>query len=102
VRIRRGLYAWIVVAATLAAAAWLYTYRVWNVIGYVEYSTLQSRYHFHPTGRARVQPWWSVYAAVALMFVGAAAVVRLLPERKRKRLIRQFVEVISPARTRRV
>jgi len=102
VRIRRDLYAWIVVAATLAGAAWLYTYRVWNVIGYVEYSSQENRYHFHPTGRARFQPWWSVYAAVALLLIGAAVVVWLLPEQRRKRLIRRFAEVVSPVPTRRV
>jgi H+/Cl- antiporter ClcA len=99
VRIRKDLYAWIVVAATLAGAAWLYTYRVWNIIGYVEYSG-QSRYRFHPTGHARMQPWWSVYAAVALMLIGAAVVVRLLPEQKRKGLIRRFVKIISPVSSR--
>jgi hypothetical protein len=95
VRIRRDLYAWIVVAATLAGAAWLYTYRVWNVIGYVEYSG-QNRYRFHPTGRDRVQPWWSVYTAVALLVIGAAVVVWLLPERERRRLIRWFARIVSP------
>ena len=95
-RIHRNLYAWIVLAATLAGAVWLYTYRVWNLFGYVEYSG-QARYQFHPTGRVRVQPWWSVYAAVALLLIGAATVVWLLPERKRKRLLRRFAEIVSPA-----
>jgi hypothetical protein len=101
VRIHRGLYAWVVVAATLAGAAWLYTYRVWNVIGYVEYGG-QGRYHFHPTGRARFQPWWSVYAAVAVMLGGVAMVMWLLPEQRRKRLIRRFAEIVSPVPTRKV
>jgi hypothetical protein len=72
VRIRRDLYAW---------------------IG-------QNRYRFHPTGRDRVQPWWSVYAAVALILIGAAVVVSLLPEQKRKRLIRRFVKIVSPVPSR--
>jgi hypothetical protein len=101
VRIRRDLYAWIVVAATLAGAAWLYTYRVWNVIGYVEYSG-QNQYRFHPTGRAMVQPWWSVYAAVALMLIGAAVVVWLLPKGTQQRLIRRFAKIVSPVPSRRV
>ena len=93
-RIRRDLYAWIVVLATLAGAAWLYTYRVWNVIGYVEYSG-QNRYHFHPTGRARVQPWRSVYAVVVLILIGAVTVVWLLPEWKRKRLVKRFSNLFA-------
>jgi hypothetical protein len=101
VRVHRDLYAWIVLAATLAGAAWLYTYRVWNIFGYVEYSG-QNRYRFHPTERVRVQPWWSVYAAVAFMSIGAATVVWLLPEQKRKRLIKRFAEIVLPVPTRRV
>jgi hypothetical protein len=86
VRVHRDLYSWIVLAATLAGAVWLYTYREWSLVEYID---LSGR-HFHPSERVRVQPWWSVYAAVALMFIGAAIVVWLLPERKRKRLTKHF------------
>jgi membrane protein YdbS with pleckstrin-like domain len=43
-----------------------------------------------------MQPWWSVYAAVAVMFIGAVIVVWLLPERKQKRLIRRFAKIVLP------
>jgi hypothetical protein len=95
VRIHRDLYARIVLAATLVGAAWLYTYRVWTVFEY-NYYVGKTRYHFHPSERVRVQPWWSVYATVAAMLIGGAIVVWLLPERKRKRLIRRFAKIVSP------
>jgi len=53
--------------ATLAAAVWLYTYRVWDVVEYID----PLGRHFHPTERVRVQPGWSVYATVALILIGA-------------------------------
>ena len=96
-RIHRDLYAWIVLAATLVGAVWLCTYRVWSVVEYIQYSRFgPTKYHFHPSDRVRMQPWWSVYAAVALMLIGAAVVVWLLPEQKRKRLIRRFAKIVSP------
>jgi hypothetical protein len=93
VRIHRDLYAWIVLAATLAGALWLYTYRGWEII---EHTDPTGRHHLLPSERVRLQPWWSVYAAVALMLIGAVIVVWLLPERKRKRLIRRFARVVLP------
>ena len=75
----------------------MYTYRVWSVVEYIQYSRFgPTKYHFHPSDRVRMQPWWSVYAAVALMLIGAVIVVWLLPERKRKRLIRRFARVVLP------
>jgi hypothetical protein len=97
VKIRRELCAWIVVAATLAGAAWLYTYRGWEII---EYTDPKGRRHLLPSERVRMQPWWSVYAAVALMLIGAAVVVWLLPQQKRKRLIRRFAKIVSPVPSR--
>jgi hypothetical protein len=89
----RDLYAWIVLAATLAGAVWLYTYRVWSVVEYIG----RDGRHFHASERVRVQPWWSVYAAVALMFIGAATAMWLLPGRKQKRLIKRFASrLVSP------
>jgi len=97
VRIHRDLYAWIVLAATLVGAGWLYMYRVWTVFEYNEYiGPTRIRYQFRPTEHVRMQPWWSVYAAVALMFSGAVIVVWLLPERKQKRLIRRFAKIVLP------
>ena len=91
-KIYRDFYAWIVLLATLIGAVWLYTYRVWSLVEYID----ATGRHFHPNERVRVQPWWSVYAAVALMSIGAAAVTWLLPEQKRKRLIRRFAKIVLP------
>jgi cytochrome bd-type quinol oxidase subunit 2 len=97
VRIHRDLYAWIVLTATLAGAVWLYTYRGWEII---EHTDPTGRSHLLPSERVRMQPWWSVYAAVALMLIGAAVIVWLLPEQKRKRLIRRFAKLVSPVPSR--
>jgi hypothetical protein len=77
---RRAVCLWIAVAATLAGAIWLYTYRVPVTIEYVDHIG-RSRYRFHPTQHLREQAWWSAYATVALLLLGGAAVVWLLPDR---------------------
>jgi hypothetical protein len=75
----------VVLGATLVAAVWLYTYRVW-----------ESFITFDPQGRSivaatrvRFQPWWSLYGAIALTLIGAGISLWLLPEGRR--LIRRFV-----------
>lgn len=79
----------------------MYTYRVWTVFEYNYYlGQTRTRYQFHPSERVRVQPWWSVYAAVAVVLIGGAIVVRLLPERKRARLIKRFAKIVSPVPSR--
>jgi membrane protein YdbS with pleckstrin-like domain len=93
VKVSRRVSRWIVVAATLAAAVWLYTYRVAATVEYID------RYgnRFHPSEHVRVQPWWSVYATVALIFVGAGVSLWFLPSRGR--LIERFAKVLGPARS---
>jgi hypothetical protein len=92
VTVSRGVYRWIVVAATLVGAVWLYTYRVAATVEYID------RYgnRFHPSEHVKVQPWWSVYATVALIFVGAGVSLWLLPSRRQ--LIEQFAKAVGPGR----
>jgi hypothetical protein len=72
----------------LATAVWLYTYRVWDVREYIDYIG-GKRHHFRPSERVRIQPWWSVYASVAVALIGAGVSLWLLPEGRRtiRRLI---------------
>jgi len=84
-RAARVYCAGVVLGATLAAAVWLYTYRGWEII---EHTDPTGRHQLLPSERVRLQPWWSVYATVALIFVGAGVSLWLLPERRR--LIERF------------
>ena len=70
----------------------MYTYRVWGVVEYIQYIG-QTRYRFHATEHVRETPWWSAPASVALIFLGAATVLWLLPERRS--LIRQFTDRLA-------
>ncbi len=89
-RTLRVYSAGIVLGATLAAAVWLYTYRGWEII---EHTDPTGRIRLLPSERVRMQPWWGVYATVALIFVGAGVSLWLLPERRRliERLAARFV-----------
>jgi hypothetical protein len=93
VRVSRRVYPWIVVAATLVGAVWLYTYRVAATVEYID------RYgnRFHPSEHVRIQPWWSVYATVALIFVGAGVSLWLVSNRRQ--LIERLAKIIRPAQS---
>ena len=94
VRVLTGVvYPWIVVAVTLVGAVWLYTYRVAATVEYID------RYgnRFHPSEHVRIQPWWSVYATVALIFVGAGVSLWLVPNRRQ--LIERLAKIIRPAQS---
>jgi hypothetical protein len=78
VSVRRVYVAGVVLGLAFAAAVWLFTYRVWDVVEYIEYIG-GKRHYFHPTERVKVQPWWSVPAAVAVMFAGGGTSLWLLP-----------------------
>ena len=80
----------VVFAAALAAAVWVYTYRVSNLVEYID--PLGRR--FHASERVRTQPWWSVPATVALTLTGAGVSLWLLPERRR--LIKRFSGFFNP------
>ena len=79
--------------ATLVAAAWLYTYRVSRVVQYVEYIDGTPR-EFRAADRLSEQPWWGAPATVALILVGTAVSLWLLPERRRiiDRALRHFAK----------
>ena len=72
---RRIYLAGAVLGVTLAAAVWLLTYRVWNLVEYID----RTGRHFHPSERVKVQPWWSVPATVAVLLSGIGISLRLLP-----------------------
>src|SRR6058998_3371944 len=69
----------VVLGATLSAAVWLFTYRTWSVVEYID----RTGRRFHPSERARLQPWWGVPATIALLAIGVAVSVWLLPDRRR-------------------
>jgi hypothetical protein len=74
-RTRTVYLAGVVLGLTLAVAVWLLTYRVWDVVEYID----STGRHFHPSERVQVQPWWSVPATVAVLLGGVGASVWLLP-----------------------
>ena len=81
-----------VLGVTLATAVWLYTYRVWDTVEYID----RTGYHWRPSEHVRTTPWWGVYATVALIFVGAGVSLWLLPEHRR--LIQRFAaRFVKPA-----
>ena len=90
-RTTRVCSASVVFGATLAAAVWVYTYRVWNLVEYID--PLGRR--FHASERVGTQPWWSVPATVALTLAGAGVSLWLLPERRR--LIKRFSSFVKPS-----
>jgi hypothetical protein len=102
VSVRRVYVAGIVLGLTFAAAVWLVTYRVWDVVQYIEYIG-GKRHYFHPSERVRVQPWWGVPAAVAVMLVGSGISLRLLPGSRGlvKRLADHFAKLSERDRDRR-
>jgi hypothetical protein len=75
---RRIYLAGVVLGVTLAASVWLLTYRVWELVEYID----RTGRHFHPSERVMVQPWWSVPATVGLMLVGVGISLWLLPGRR--------------------
>ncbi len=92
--VRRVYVAGFVLGLTVAAAIWLVTYRVWDVFQYIEYIGGKPHY-FHPSEHVRVQPWWGVPAAVAVLFAGTGTSLWLLPGGRGllRRLTDHFVKV---------
>ena len=60
-------------------AMWLYTYKAWVEVEYID---LRGR-EFHPAGRTTVQPGWIPLAVVLVVLVGTALTMRLAPQRPR-------------------
>lgn len=74
----RAAWATVVMGTTMAGALWLFLHRETAVIEYLGY-TFGVRHEFHEPVTVRDQPWWSVPGAVALIVVGVAVVLWLLP-----------------------
>ena len=79
VRRPRQIAAAVLFSATLVGSAWLYLYRVPNVATFID----QRGYVYHQPYTVSVQPWWSVFAAVLLLAVGAVAAISVMPGRAR-------------------
>lgn len=78
----RVLLAFLVAGITAAGAVWLYTYRVPADFTYVEY--LGGHPHrYHSTETVMVQPWWGIYATIAVALAGGAILTLLLPRQRR-------------------
>jgi hypothetical protein len=100
-RTARIYCAGVVLGLTLAAAVWLLTYRVWTVFEWIG----PDGRAFHPPERVSVSPWWGAYATVAVVFIGVAISLSLLPEQPSvvKRLTDRFARPVrSSAHRRRV
>ena len=69
----------VVFAATLFGSAWVYGYSSSESLQYID----RNGHRFHPTETVSTQPWWSVYATVALIFAGLGLVLWLLPGSRR-------------------
>jgi hypothetical protein len=76
---------------TAAGAVWLYTYRVSAVLEHIEYRADGSPIVI-PSRPFGEQPWWSVPGAVALVLIGVAIVMWLVPVSRRpvKRFANRF------------
>jgi hypothetical protein len=66
----------IVVGVSISGAVWLYTYRAHDVIRFIDTNGVE----YNDPRHVSVQPWWGVYAALALLVVALVAAVRLLPD----------------------
>jgi hypothetical protein len=66
----------VVVGASVCGAVWLYTYRNHDVIRFIDTNGVE----YNDPRHVSVQPWWGVYAALALIAVAIATTVRLLPD----------------------
>ena len=68
-----------VLGTSLAAAVWVYTYRVWNVVEYID----RSGTRFHASERVEAATLVGVPSTVVVLVIGAGLSLRLLPERRR-------------------
>jgi hypothetical protein len=75
----------VIVAATLVAAYWLFSYRVTRVVEFIGRDGRQ----FRSPQRIAEAPWWGVYAVIAVLLAGAAGLVWLFP--KWRSLVRRIV-----------
>jgi hypothetical protein len=71
----------VVVGASVSGAVWLYTYRAHDLIRFIDANGVE----YNDPRHVSVQPWWGVYAALALLAVAIATAVRLLPNSATRR-----------------
>ena len=72
----RVFCAGIAVGACTVGAIWLFTYEESRVVRFIDLNGNE----FHAARIVHVQPWWSVFGAFALLLLGAAMAIALLPE----------------------
>ena len=89
----RVFCAGVVTGVSTAGAIWLFTYQESSVFRFID----PTGSAVHPARVDRVQPWWSVLAAVALLSLGAAMSLWMLPERPR--VLMRVAHLISSERT---
>jgi hypothetical protein len=78
VKVIRRLGVVTVLGITAVGAAWAYTYQVPVVYTFVDrYGT------YHPPDRSTEQAWWAAPVTLLIILAGAAAVMWLMPERRR-------------------
>jgi hypothetical protein len=83
----------VMTGVSAAGAIWLFTYQESSVFRFID----PTGSAVHPARFDRVQPWWSVLAAVALLSLGAAMSLLMLPERPR--VLMSLAHLISSERT---
>jgi hypothetical protein len=97
--VRRVYFAGVVLGTTIVAAAWLYTYRAWQTI-----EVFDARDQVVASTRVSAQPWWSVYAALALTLAGIGVSLWLLPAGRSliSRIVARLAAGLSPNSPRRL
>jgi hypothetical protein len=70
----RVFLAGVFAGASVAGAVWLYTYRVHDLIRFVDRNGVE----YNDSRQVSVQPWWGVYAALSLLAVAVAIAVPVL------------------------
>ena len=75
--------AWIVLAASVIGAVWIYSLRISHSVVILSYVDPHGRPHYDRDHHLGAQPWWSTPGAVLLVVIGMALFVRLLPARTR-------------------
>ena len=91
-RTARAFLAGAVVGISASGAVWLYTYRAHDLIRFIDTNGVE----YNDPRRVSVQPWWGVYAALALLAVGLAAAVSLLPSRTTRRGELRSLRALDP------
>jgi hypothetical protein len=90
----RVFCAGVAVGVSAVGAIWLFTYQESSVFRFIDVNGNE----FHAARIVHVQPWWSVFGAFALLLLGVAAAIALLPEGPGA--LTRFVRAATGARTR--